>query len=162
MVCASRGFTVHASAVPYARMVRKCIEWRKLFNVQRIILILKDLTTILRIMRVVRRLTTFLQLCVVNMLARQRPGALARDMRININFMSRLFVEILPLLQHRLPSIEPRSFSDTSNNALPIRVSPQSVINRLTIIAHDIISANGQSTCIGTYRPGFDSRWRIS
>ena len=32
----------------------------------RIILILKDLTTILRIMQVVRCLTTFLQLCVVD------------------------------------------------------------------------------------------------
>ena len=35
--------------VRYVRTVRKCIEWRKLFNVQRIIIILKDLTIILRI-----------------------------------------------------------------------------------------------------------------
>ena len=40
--------------------------WEKLFNVQRIMIFLKDLTTILKIMRAVRRLTTFVQLCVVN------------------------------------------------------------------------------------------------
>ncbi len=38
---------------------------RKLFNVPRIISILKDLTTILRIIKFVRHLTTFLQLWVV-------------------------------------------------------------------------------------------------
>ena len=39
---------------------------RKLFNVQRIMIILKDLITILRIKRILLHLTTFLQLCVVN------------------------------------------------------------------------------------------------
>ena len=48
-------------------MVRKSTGGRKLFNVQKIMIILKYLTTILRIMQVVRRLITFLQLCVVNL-----------------------------------------------------------------------------------------------
>ena len=47
---------------------------RKLFNVQRIIVILKDLTTILRIMQIVRHLTTFLHLCVVNVGVRVAEG----------------------------------------------------------------------------------------
>jgi hypothetical protein len=53
-------------SVPYARMVRKSREWRKLFNVPRIIVILKDLITIIRIMRILLLITTFLQMCVVN------------------------------------------------------------------------------------------------
>jgi hypothetical protein len=69
------GDRAYDTCVRYA----KAPGMRKLFNVQRIIVILKDLTTILRIMQVVRRLTTFLQLCVVNIelyRVRRLPGAL--------------------------------------------------------------------------------------